>query len=150
MIHIRVRHNIHRCNSPVLRRGRGATKSGATLNPGNLDQRLAGLWRYTESYVSGSFSGAAQWKMQINADGTYLYGDGQFSGGGAQVSPVRVEAMAMLVVGKWKTEGKVIYVDEGYGWQPYARYYVEGYDLMFTFENGKRPDLETNPIKFHT
>lgn len=101
------------------------------------DQRLVGLWSYTESYTSGEYSFASEWKMQVNADGTYLYGDGRVIGGGPGVSGDSGGG-GNVSTGKWRTDGKVIYIDEGQGWQAYAQYYIEGASMMFTFGNGKR------------
>jgi hypothetical protein len=41
--------------------------------------------------------------------------------------------------GQWRTEAGVVHVRSGMGgWEPYARYYVEGAQLMLTFDNGQR------------
>ena len=112
-----------------------AGNTGKTNNV-QLDQRLVGNWLYTESYSSDGFSFASQWRMIVNADGTYLYGDAKVAGGGDGVSGS--SGGGGMTPGKWKTENSIIYIDEGYGWQPYAKYYVEGYSLMLTFGDGKR------------
>lgn len=101
------------------------------------DQRLPGLWSYTDSYTSGEYSFASQRKMQINPDGTYLYGDGRVVGGGPS-SSVDSGGGGDVSRGQWKTEGDVIYINEGQQWQPYCRYYIEGYSLMLTFGDGSR------------
>jgi hypothetical protein len=71
------------------------------------DQRLVGLWSYTESYSSGEYSFASQFKLQINPDGTYLYGDGKVAGGGPGVSGSSGSG-GDVTQGKWKTEGNII------------------------------------------
>ena len=43
-----------------------------------------------------------------------------------------------VIRGRWRTEGGIVYVDTGLGWELYARYYVEGSKLMLTFESGAR------------
>ncbi len=100
-----------------------------------LDQNLIGNWRYTESYVSGEFSFATDWHMQINSDGSFAYGEGRIAGGGPNSS---VDSGAGKVErGHWKSENKVIWLNDGSGWVAYARYYRENGNLMFTFGNGK-------------
>lgn len=112
------------------------TGQGAAVHPTQVDQQIVGNWLYTDSYTSGEFSFASQYRLIINPDGTYLYGDGKVAGGGPGVSGS--SGGGGMTPGKWKTEGNIIYIDEGYGWQPYARYYVEGASMMFTFGDGKR------------
>ena len=69
--------------------GFGATTS-PTPNKRNpnfqYDQNLIGNWINSQSYTSGSFSAATQTRLIIQADGTYLYGDGKFAGGTGGVS----------------------------------------------------------------
>jgi len=101
-----------------------------------LDQSLVGNWRYTESYVSGEFSFATDWHMQINADGSFLYGEGRTAGGGPNSSVD--SGTGNVEKGTWKTENQVIWVNDGSGWLAYARYYRENGNLMLTFGNGKR------------
>mgnify|MGYP001823503057 CR=1 FL=1 len=100
------------------------------------DQRLVGAWVYSESYSSGEFGFASQWKMQINPDGSYLYGDARVMGGdgGSSIDSGR----GGVTPGQWRTQDGVIHINEGYGWQPFARYYVEGYSMMLTFGDGSR------------
>lgn len=102
---------------------------------GEIDPNLVGLWRYTESYVSGDFSAVTEWKMQLNADGTYLYGDGNLAGGGNAGS--FNSGGGDVSRGRWKVQQGIIYIDEGYGWSAYSGYYLEGNRLMLKFENGK-------------
>lgn len=100
------------------------------------DQRLIGGWRYTQSYTSGDFSAVSEWYMQLNADGTYRYGDGQVMGGGAGSS--FDSGQGGVETGQWKTENKVIYFNEGYGWQPYATYIVDSNSMLFKFDSGSK------------
>ena len=105
-------------------------------NPAQLDQRIVGNWLYTDSYSSGEFSFASQYRLIVNPDGTYLYGDAKVAGGGPGVSGS--SGGSGMTRGHWKTEGDIIYIDEGVGWQPYARYYVEGNSMMMTFGDGSK------------
>ena len=122
----------------------GATTGGSqeqnnnngTVSVANLDQRVVGNWLYSKSYTSGEFSFANQYRLIIKPDGTYLYGDGKVAGGGPGVGGIS-EGGGMSP-GKWKTEKRVIHIDEGYGWQPYAKYYVEGNSMMLTFSDGSK------------
>lgn len=113
--------------------------SGSPNLPGekvSLDNILLGNWRYTESYVSGEFSFATDWHMQINNDGTFVYGEGRTAGGGPNSSIDSGKGREQTV--KWKTEDQVIWLNDGSGWQSFARYYRENGNLMLTFSNGKR------------
>lgn len=114
-----------------------AADSSASNTPAARDQRLVGLWSYTKSYTSGEYSFASQRKMQINPDGTYLYGDGRVAGGGPS-SSVDSGGGGDVSRGQWKTEGDIIYINEGQQWQPYCRYYIEGYSMMLTFGDGSK------------
>ena len=100
------------------------------------DQSLVGAWTYSESYNSGGFGFASQWKMQINSDGSYLYGDARIMGGDGGISID--SGRGDVTRGQWRTQNGVIHINEGYSWQPYARYYVEGYSMMLTFGDGSR------------
>lgn len=118
----------------------GGPMQGQTQQQGNQqferDQNIVGAWIYSESYSSGQFSFASQWKMQVNPDGTFLYGDAKVAGGGPGVSGGSGEGD--ITRGQWRTEKGIIYTNEGYGWQPYAKYYVEGYSMMLTFGDGSK------------
>ncbi|HLT46974.1 MAG TPA: hypothetical protein VK002_07080 [Rubricoccaceae bacterium] len=106
------------------------------------DPALVGRWSYSDTYVSGDFSGTTRLSLQVNPDGTYLYGDGSVSIGGANDygSYSGSSGGGAVTRGRWRTEGGVVYVQEegSPGWAPYARYYVEGNQMMFTFGDGSR------------
>ncbi len=101
------------------------------------DPNLIGGWRHTESYTSGEFGMVSEWYLNINADGSYTYGDGKVAGGGDGYSFDSGDGGSRST-GQWKTENSVVYINEGYGWQAYARYYVEGASMMFTFGDGSK------------
>jgi hypothetical protein len=109
---------------------------GSTAQHVERDQRIIGGWRHTTSYTSGDFSAVSEWYMQINADGTYRYGDGQMLGGNSDVSFDSGQGSASS--GKWKTSNGIVYIDNGYGWQPYAAYTVDGYSMLFKFNDGSK------------
>jgi len=100
------------------------------------DPNLIGNWLYSESYTSGSYSFASQWRLIVNADGTYLYGDAKMAGGGPGSSGQ--SGGGDYTRGQWKTQNKTIYINEGYGWQPYAGYYIEGNSMLMKFEDGSK------------
>ncbi len=103
---------------------------------GKIDPNLIGRWRYTNSYVSGEFSFATDYFMKINADGSLLYTDGRTAGGGPNSSIDSGDGDVYTV--SWKAENKIIYLNDGNGWQEYARYYQEGNNLMLTYMNGNK------------
>lgn len=105
-------------------------------DPSLLDMNLVGNWRRTESYVSGEFSFATDWHLQINRDGTYAYGEGRTAGGGPNSSID--SGTGRTEHGQWKSENNAIWLFDGTRWQRYAKYYQEGNNLMFTFDNGSK------------
>lgn len=106
------------------------------------DPALVGLWTYSDTYVSGDFSGTTRLSLQVNPDGTYLYGNGSVSIGGENAlgSYGGRSDGGDVTRGQWRTEGNVIHILEAGAaqWTPYARYYVEGNRMMFTLSNGSR------------
>jgi hypothetical protein len=103
-----------------------------------LDPQLVGRWRYTSTYVSGDFSAASDTWLILNPDGTFEYGYGRVGAGGSSASIVTDRGDAET--GKWRAEDRVL-MYQGTGsaaWQPFARYYVEGNNMMLTYDNGKR------------
>ena len=100
------------------------------------DMRLVGYWTYTDSYTSGEYSFATQYKLQVNSDGTYLFGDGKVAGGGPGISGS--SGGGDVTRGKWRAENGIIYINEGSGWQAYAGYYVEGTRMMMKFNDGSK------------
>lgn len=115
----------------------GMNNTGGAVNPANLDQRVVGNWLYTETNSGGGFSFAAQWRLIIQPNGTYVYGDAKIAGGGGGVSGSSGGGDVQSQ-GQWKTENSIIYINEGGGWQAFARYYVEGASMMFTFGDGSK------------
>jgi hypothetical protein len=124
-------------NAPVGQSGGTLNSKTETVSSAQLDQRIVGNWLYTDSYSSGEYSFASQYRMIVKGDGTYLYGDGKVAGGGPGVSGTGGGGSEMSP-GKWKTENGIIYVNEGYGWQAYAKYYVESSSMMLTFGDGSK------------
>ena len=100
------------------------------------DPNLIGNWLYSSSYTSGEFGFTTQYRLMINSDGTYLYGDAKMAGGGP-ASSVSSEGGG-YTQGQWKTQNKTIYINEGSGWQSYAGYYVEGNSMLMKFSDGSK------------
>lgn len=111
-------------------------------NPGGSqqvagDSRIVGAWTYTDSYTSGEYSFATQWKLIVNPDGSYIYGDGRVVGGGPGISGDSGSG-GDVTRGKWKTENSIIHINTGGGWQPYARYTTDGQSLLMQFGDGSK------------
>ena len=77
------------------------------------------------------------WTGSYSADGSYTYGDTEIAGGD-QGSSFYSGGNSGHETGQWKTEKGVIFINEGYGWQSYAEYYVEGNSMLFTFSDGSK------------
>lgn len=120
----------------------GPGPDGRTGNPTERDPGLIGNWLYTESYSSGDYSFASQWRLIVNADGTYLYGDAKVAGGGSGVSGT--SGGGSYTRGQWKTKNNTIYINEGNGWQPYAGYYLEGNSMLMKFSDGNKQVWKRN------
>lgn len=122
-----------------------ATAPGNNLNGGQAgasqqferDTRLVGAWNYTDSYTSGEYSFATQWKLIVNPDGTYLYGDGRVVGGGPGMSGDSGSG-GDVTRGQWRTENGILYVNTGAGWQAYARYTTNGQSLLLQSGDGNK------------
>lgn len=115
----------------------------ATPDPSvERDPVLIGAWSYSDTYNSGDFSGTTRLYLQINPDGSYLYGDGEVSigGSGAYGSYSGQSGGGDVVQGHWRTEQQVLYVQPpgASSWMPHARYYVEGGRMLFTMGDGSR------------
>ncbi len=109
---------------------------------GPRDPALVGLWRQSESMSGGGSSMVVETFLQINADGTWAMGGGRAVGGGAGWGG-DTGTGGVQETGYWKSENRIVYVQSpGSGqWQPFARYYLEGGTLMFTFGDGSRQIL---------
>lgn len=119
--------------------GMGAGTGSPAQENVERDPALVGGWSYTESMTSGDASMVTQMFLQVNPDGTYATGNGRAVGGGAGWSGDTGYG-GDVARGQWRTQNGVVYVKEnGVGqWAPYARYYVEGGRMMFTFGDGSR------------
>lgn len=106
------------------------------------DPALVGVWAYSDTYISGDFSATTRLYMQVNPDGSYLYGSGNVSAGldNSLGSVYGQSGDGDVTRGQWRTESGIVYIMEAGSpqWVPYARYYVEGNSMMFTFGDGKR------------
>ena len=103
------------------------------ISEGPKDPNLIGNWLYSESYTSGTFTMASQWRFIFKNDGSFLYGDAKMSGGDALASAQSTGGD--YYKGTWKTEKDTIYLNEGQGWVPYAKYYIEGDRLLMTISD---------------
>ena len=107
----------------------------------NLDMRLIGVWRHTESYSSSSGSGpgfsmVTEWIMVLSSDGSFEYGKSGQAGG---VGGVTFDAGPNSPVerGHWMTKENVLYAKSPGGqWQPVAPYLVDTRQLMYKYPDG--------------
>lgn len=119
--------------------GAGVGGATPTVPQGQRDPALVGVWRQSQSMSGGGASMVVESFLRISADGSFTLGGGRAVGGGAgwggDTGSGGVEES-----GWWKTENRIVYTQSagGGGWQPYARYYVEGGKLMFTFGDESR------------
>lgn len=105
------------------------------VEEGISDARLIGTWTYSESYVSGSYSFATEWRLTLLADGT-LRQVGRTVGGGPDVSGDSGEGE--VATGRWRTRDGHLELDAGAGFAPHARYVCDGDRVMFTLANGDK------------
>jgi len=147
--------------TPLLFQRSGASQAAPAASPGanaqsstegppgagtqnvERDPRLVGNWSYTETMMSGGFSAVTQLFLQVNPDGSYAYGNGRtMAGGSSAYGSIQGDTGYGDDVsrGQWRTQGSLVYIQEAGSpqWVPYARYYVEGNRLMFTFDDGSR------------
>src|SRR5690606_11283005 len=122
--------------------GPGRDSGTSNTYPAERDPGLIGSWLYTESYSSGDYSFASQWRLIVNADGTYLDGDAKVAGGGSGVSGT--SGGGDYTRGQWKTTNNTIFINEGNGWQPYAGYYLEGNSMLMKFSDGNKQVWKRN------
>ncbi len=108
-------------------------ESGAARNPA-----LVGTWSRTTSMGGGGASFSSKEFLRITADGRYQLGAGQAAAGGAGWSMGSDDSVEITDQGKWKTKGQNVLINEGGGWQSFARFYVEGSKLMLTLGDGSR------------
>lgn len=120
--------------------GSGPVAGGEQAAQVELDPVLIGRWVQRDSYTSGDFSMVNERRVTLFPDGTYRFGPGRVIGGGDAGSFDSGAGVASGDGGRWRTQGRILYAMEygSMGWEPYARYYVEGNKLLLTFGNGKR------------
>jgi len=105
--------------------------------PSTIDRSLLGLWRFTDTYVSGDYSFATDYFIQFNANGILLLTDGRTAGGGPASSLDTGDGDTHQ--GEWKSEKNTVYTKDAKNrWQSYARYVVDGNTMMLTYANGKK------------
>jgi hypothetical protein len=101
---------------------------------GQIDPRLVGRWRRTESMGSGGASFVSDKHLVVRPNGTYTLSSGGYAGGDANVSVAGGGGGGAS--GRWRVRGKIVEISEGGTFQPYARYHIEGNDMLFTFGDG--------------
>jgi hypothetical protein len=126
---------LFRRTSTDVQRVPASTTESAAPADGTRDGRLVGTWVYSESYVSGSYSFATEWRLTLSADGT-LRQVGRTVGGGPDVSGD--SGQGEVATGRWRTSEGRIELDMGTGFAPHARYICDGARVMFTLANGDK------------
>jgi hypothetical protein len=128
-----------------FRRGGSGPSAEAASNTGSAakdnasrDPSLVGTWSMTTSMSSGDVGFASKEYLRITADGRFQLGSGKAVAGGGGWSMGSGDGVEITAQGQWKTQGSQVHINEGGGWQAFARYYVEGNKLMFTFGDGSR------------
>lgn len=119
--------------------GQGASAGrGGTDEPLMLDSNLVGTWRHSQSSSDPSFgfSMVVQYTLRISPDGTYVQTSSS-AGGGSGVT-VGGGGEQVSAQGRWQTRDKVLWLDEGAGWRPFARYLVDSGNMMFIFGDDAR------------
>jgi hypothetical protein len=91
-----------------------------------VDQRLVGKWRHTDTYVSGDFSAAIDLWFVLNSDRTYEYFKGSVAAGNSD-SFVANGGHGDVTRGKWRTESKVLYTcpEGSEQWREAGKYFVD-------------------------
>lgn len=91
-----------------------------------VDERLVGTWLFSESM--GGF-GVLQDRLSLHPDGTYTVATKMSGDVEEQVSH-----------GRWRGDGQVLHNDDGFGFQPFARYQVDGPTMLMEYlaSNGER------------
>ena len=113
--------------------GSGAAGAGVPAG-GQLDGSICGSWSRTESFGSGEYSGSTRHRLQVNPDGTFVLGAGEYAGLGGELS-----GGAPAATGRWCTARGVVYVTDGFSaWEAYARYGLVDGRLVFTFADESR------------
>lgn len=123
--------------------GAAACPASAATAPDPAEQRdpaLVGSWSRENNITSGDSFMSTRISLVVCADGSYVRQAGDTVGGGGGWSYEGGSSGDNGVRGRWRTEGNVVMVDDGSGagWVPYARYYIEGNQLLFTFSSGSR------------
>lgn len=103
------------------------------------DQRLVGAWRYSKTYISGSFSSITVRNLVIKADGTCLEGgrlmasmEHADNGGNATGWSSADSGRGAEHRGRWHTEGKNIILRWSDGSSETWRVYLEGNSMLWS------------------
>ena len=112
-------------------------QSHSVLPEGQRDPALFGQWVNSDTYISGEFSGTTRTYVQLNPDGTVLYGGGSVTAGVGGVSGG--SSGGDVTQGLWRTENNLLYARGAHtAWTLIGRYYVEGNRVLITDANGER------------
>jgi len=115
-----------------------AAGNAAQMPGGMLDPVLVGSWSQSTSYTSGDFTAASSNAVTLMPDGRVVDGGSRVIGGGGMGGFDSGADGGGGVSGYWSTQGQVLYFNQGAGWQPLGRYYVEGGSCLLTAPDGSR------------
>lgn len=114
-----------------------APQSHSSVPEGQRDPALFGQWVNSDTYISGEFSGTTRTYVQLNPDGTVLYGGGSVTAGVGGVSGG--SSGGDVTQGLWRTENNLLYVRGAHtAWTLIGRYYIEGNRVLITAADGER------------
>lgn len=130
------------------------TSGGGVRDMGEQrDPRLVGRWSHEQITMSGGDSLTTREEYILHPDGTLALGKARAvaSFSGERYNEVEDTTSYWYghadtgegdndeeIIGRWKTQGNILYIQEGGQWVPYARYYVEDGKLLLTYEDGSR------------
>lgn len=109
------------------------------------DPRLVGNWRYSKTYISGTFSSISVRNLSLNADGTCLEGGKLFAGmthqgsNGENIGSSNTEGTGADYVGRWRTEGKTIVMNWNDGSSERWEFIIEANSMLW--KDGKTRKL---------
>jgi hypothetical protein len=108
------------------------------------DPRLVGSWRYSKTYISGTFSSITVRNLVLRADGTCLEGGKLFAGmthqnsTGETIGSTNGESGAADYVGRWRAEGKSIVLTWDGSSTERWDFYIEGSSMLWKDGNSRK------------
>ena len=101
------------------------------------DPRLVGSWRYTKTYMSGTFSSITERYLWLRADGACFEGSRMMAGmshtdaSGNAIGSSQADAEGFDAKGRWHTEGSDVVLQWSNGAVERWGFYVEGENMLW-------------------